>query len=113
MAVKNIIQAVPMTTFASSSVTGTYQPMITGGLAKPCFLLRITNQSTKDVTISFDGTNDADYIFFNTANNIPAVYSIQPNTSIALWPQGQQIYVKGTAGTGSIFIAGYYQPQGA
>ena len=69
-------------------------------------------QSNKDVTISYDGTNDADYIFSATANNIPAIYSIQPNTNVALWPQGQQIYVKGTAGTGSLFVSGYYQPQG-
>lgn len=113
MAVKNTILTVPMTTFASSSVTGSYQPIITGGLAHPCFLLRITNASTKDITISFDGVNDADYIFSNTANNIPTNYPLIPNTNSAQFPKGLQIYVKGTAGTGNIYVAGYYQSQGA
>lgn len=109
---KNIILTIPMTTFNSSGITGSYAPMITGGLAQACYLLRITNACNKDITISLDGVNDADYIFTNTANNIPAIYSLQPNGFVALFTKGQQIYVKGTAGTGNIYIAGYYQPQG-
>lgn len=110
---KNSIKAVPMTTFDSSGVTTSFKPMITGGLAKACYLLRITNASNKDFTISFDGINDADYIFTNTANNIPVVYGAQPNGFTAQFPQGQQVYVKGAAaGTGNIYISGYYQPQG-
>jgi hypothetical protein len=112
MSVKNSIQTVPMTTYASSTVTGTYAPMITGGLAKACFLLRITNASTKDIQISFDGITDADYIFSATANNIPSIYPLIPTTNYANFSAGTQIYVKGTAGTGDIYIAGYYQPQG-
>lgn len=113
MAVKNSIQTVPLTSFLSSSVTGSYAPIITGGLAKSCFLIRITNASTKDITISFDGVTDADYIFSSTANNIPGIYPLTPTTLYANFPQGTQIYVKGTAGTGNIYVAGYYQPQGA
>ena len=109
---KNSIKAVPLSSFSSASVTGTYQPIITGGLSKACFLLRITNASDKDVTISYDGTNDADYIFSNTTNNIPTFNGAQPNAYVAQFPQGTQIYVKGTAGTGSIKVAGYYLPQG-
>ena len=112
MAVKNIIKAVPLASFDSASLTSDYQPVITGGLANACFLLRITNGGTTAITISYDGTNDADYLFSDTANNIPAIYSSIPNTFSAQWPQGQQVYIKGTAGTGEIYIAGYYQPQG-
>lgn len=111
MAVKNSISAVPLATFSSASVTGSYLPVITGGLAKSCFLIRITNASTKDITISFDGTTDADYIFSNTANNIPGIYPLIPNTNSAQFAHGTQIYVKGTAGTGNIYVAGYYQSQ--
>lgn len=112
MSVKNSILTVPLTIFDSATVAGTYAPIITGGLAKACFLIRITNASTKDITISFDGVTDADYIFSNTANNIPAIYATTPNTFYANFAQGTQIYVKGTAGTGDIYISGYYQPQG-
>lgn len=109
---KNTIRTTPLATFDSATLSGTYAAVITGGLAKPCYLLRITNASNKDVTISFDGVNDSDYIFSNTANNIPAIYGSQPSAYVAIFPQGQQIYVKGSAGTGNIYIAGYYQPQG-
>lgn len=112
MPVKNSIATVPMTTFASSSVTGTYEPIITGGLAKPCFVISITNNSTQDINISFDGTTDADYIPKATSKNLPLLYPLIPQTNSAQFAQGTQIYVKGTAGTGSIFVAGYYQPQG-
>jgi hypothetical protein len=109
---KNSIKAVPMTTFASTSVSGTYAPIITGGLAQACYLLRIINDTTQDVTISFDGVTDADYILLGTGNNIPAIYGAQPNSYVALFPKGMQIYVKGTAGTGNIYVSGYYQPRG-
>ena len=114
MPVKNTIQAVKLASFNSADVTNDYQPIITNtpGLAHSCFLLRITNESNKDVTISFDGVTDNDYIFSATANNIPAIYPIQPNTNSAQFPQGQQIWLKGTTGTGTIYVAGYYQAQG-
>ncbi len=109
---KNSIKAVPMTIFASTGISGTYAPTITGGLAQSCYLLRIINDTTQDITISYDGTNDADYILLGTANNIPAIYGGQPNNFIAQFPKGLQIYVKGTTGTGNLYIVGYYQPQG-
>lgn len=112
MPVKNSIATVPMTTFLSSSVTGTYAPIITGGLAHACFSISITNNSTQDITISFDGVNDSDYIPKATIKNIPPLYALIAQTNSAQFPLGTQIYVKGTAGTGDIYVAGYYQPQG-
>ena len=70
------------------------------------------NNSTQDITISFDGTNDADYIPKSTSKNLPLLYPLIPQTNSAQFAQGTQIYVKGTAGTGDIYVAGYYQPQG-
>lgn len=113
MSVKNSIHAVPLASFNSASVSGMYQPIITGGLAKSCYVLRIINASTKDITISFDGSNDADYIVSATTAVLPEIYALIPNTNSAQFAQGTQIYLKGTAGTGTIYVAGYYQPQGA
>ena len=110
---KNSIKTVPMTIFDSANMTTSYKPMIPGGLAKACYLLRITNNCQDDITISFDGTSDSEFIFTSTANNIPATYGAQPNGYTAQFPQGQQIYVKSiAASTGNIYISGYYQPQG-
>jgi hypothetical protein len=109
---KNTIHTVPLSSFNSASVSGTYQPIITGGLAQSCFLLRITNDSNQDITISYDGVTDSDYILQGTANNIPPAYPNIPNGYLALFAKGLQIYLKGTAGTGNIYVAGYYLPQG-
>lgn len=111
MAVKNSIHAVPLSTFDSAAVTGVYQPVITGGLAKPCFEIHIVNTSNQGITISYDGVNDHDFIPATSHNTIPALYPNQPNTFSVSFAQGTQIYVKGTAGMGTIYIAGYYQPQ--
>ena len=112
MAVKNKILTIPLGSFASNSMSGTYQPVFSGnGIPNACFSLRVINNSTQDVTISFDGTNDSDYVIKATSQNIPAIYALLPNTLSAQFAQGTQVYVKGTAGTGTIYISGYYQPQ--
>jgi hypothetical protein len=109
---KNTIKAVPMTIVDSATLTNTYTATITGGLAQSCYLLRIINDSNQDITISYNGTTDADYILQGTGNNIPAIYASTPNGFKAEFAKGTQIYVKGTAGTGNLYIIGYYQPQG-
>ena len=111
MAVKNAIHAVPLSSFDSATMTGVYQPIIMGGLAKACFEIRIINTSNMPVTISFDGVTDHDFVPATTLESIPAFNANQPNTYSASFAQGTQIYIKGTAGVGMIYIAGYYQPQ--
>jgi hypothetical protein len=109
MAVKNQIAAVPLSTFASANVTGAYQAISTA-LPNSCFLLRIINASNKDITISFDGINDGDYIVSGTNISLNGQTNSQPNNFIANWPIGTTVYAKGTAGTGNVYVAGYYQP---
>lgn len=109
MALKNSIKAVPLTNIDSSTVTTLYKAINIGGLPNPCFKIRIINNSSNDVTVSYDGTNDHDYIPKSTsieisgAANIPQFGTFTANTVV---------YVKGTAGTGNIYLSGYYQPQG-
>lgn len=109
MAVKNQIQAIPLSTFASASVTASYQA-INAGLPNSVFLLRIINASNKDITISYDGVHDNDYIIAGTVLSINGQANAQPNNFLANWAQGTIVYVKGTAGTGNVYIAGYFQP---
>ncbi len=113
MGVKNFIKAVPMTTFSSASLSGTYQAINPLGLPEPCFLLKINNFGTSStiITISYDGINDHDQV---NANSFMEVYggwgSSQPSNNTCLWAKGQIVYIKGTAGTGTIGLVGYYQP---
>lgn len=115
MAVKNSIKAVPMTSIASSALlANTFQAINPGGLPEACFLLKVNNFGSTFIVISLDGVTDHDTI---NITDWTEVYggngSSSPNTSHCLWAKGQVIYVRGTAGTGVISLAAYYQPQGA
>lgn len=111
MAVKNKILAIPLTSIDSSTFTGAYQVINTNGLPNACFLIRIINDSSVDITISYDGTTDNDYIRTNETLQLPLQSNAQPNNFIALIAAGTKIYVKSSAGTGLVYISGYYQPQ--
>lgn len=113
MLVKNQVKAIPLTSIATGSVSGSYAAINSSGLPFPCFALRIINNTDKDVTVSYDGTTDNDYIPTLSSLTISTQTNSQPNGYIALFKVGTVVYVKGTAGmSGSIYLAGYYQPAG-
>ena len=109
MALKNSIKAVTLTNIDSATVTSSYKAINSSGLTKPCFLIRITNNSTQDVTVSYDGVNDNEYIPKATSIAISGQANVPEFASI---PASTIVWVKGTAGTGNIYLSGYYQPQG-
>lgn len=112
MAFKNKILPIPLTSIASSTVSGTYQAINASGLNFPCVIVKIVNNSTKDVTVSYDGVNDHDFV----PSMMTVLYSFQnnalPPAYVAELQQGTVLYVKGTAGTGSVYLVGFYQPAG-
>jgi hypothetical protein len=112
MAVQNRIQAIPLTNIASSTLTTSYMPINTGGLSNACCILRINSTSSTPVTISYDGVNDHEFLLNGTYFTINAQTNSQPQTNIANFPKGMVVYAKGTAGTGNIYLSGYYTQQG-
>lgn len=90
----------------SATFTGLYQTLGTP-LVYPSYILKLVNNSTSLVTISIDGTTDID---------------IAPSGSFWLYDEGKvwqssqapavpaktQIYVKGSAGTGSVYLVSQY-----
>jgi hypothetical protein len=112
MAVKNIVLPIPLSSINSSAFSGAYQ-LLSGaaGITHACIILHIVNNSTMDVTVSYDGVNDHDYIPTKTARDIQFQANALPQTSNCSLAQGTKIYVKGTAGTGLVFLSGFYQPQ--
>ena len=110
MAVKNAVQAIPLLAINSSTLSGTYKPINAGGLPHACFLLVITNASTEDVFISYNGSTDHEYILQATRVQLPVQANAQPNNFTALFAQGTVVYARGTAGTGTIELSGYYLP---
>lgn len=109
MSVRNTVNAVTLTSIAATSFTGSYQAINSSGLSNACFLVRIINNTNKDITISYDGVNDHDFLPTLTNLQLPLQSNSQPNNSIALMPKGTVVWVKGAMGTGSAYLAAYYQ----
>lgn len=105
----NRVNAIPLTSIASSSVTGTYAAINTNGLPEACFMIRINNDSNKDITVSYDGTTDHEFIIAADFLQVDAQNNSRPNNFTALFAKGMIVYVKGTAGTGNVYLSGYYQ----
>lgn len=81
------------------------------GLSHEAKILKMYNASDVDVVISYDGTTEQDiipatgtFILDLQTNNSP--HGGEPN----IWHVGkyQKIYGKGSAGTGNLYIVGYY-----
>jgi len=63
MAFKNNVLPIPLSSIAASTFSGAYQLLsAAGGIPNACIFIRIVNNSSKDVTISYDGTNDHDFV---------------------------------------------------
>ena len=106
---RNTISALALTHIASSTVTGSYKPINPNGMEGACFFIRINNASDENITLSYDGVTDNEYVFADTSLEVSSQLNSQPNNKLCLFPKGQIIYVKGTAGTGNIYLSGYYQ----
>lgn len=104
----NAVRAIPLSSFDTNSLTGNYD-MLCDGLDEACFLLRITNNSNRNVTISYDGSTDQDFSLISSIIECNAQSNSLPPSYVAVFQKGQKVYIKGTAGgTGYIYMAGYY-----
>jgi len=108
MAVKNRVSAIPISSIDSATFVGTYL-VLADGLPKACFVIRITNACSVPVLISYDGITQHDYLKAGETLQLPVQNNAQPPGSIANFSKGLKVSVKGLAGIGYIFLAGYYQ----
>lgn len=85
--------------------TGSYQAF--SALSHPSYILKLVNNSTVLLTISLDGVQDIDVAPANSfwlydeskvgnGGQYPAV------------PKGTTVYIKGTGGTGSVYLVSQY-----
>ncbi len=108
----NLIKVIPLTSINSAAFTGAYQVVNTNGTANACILIRIINDSNVDVTVSYDGATDHDFVPAGTQNVLQFQANAQPTGNAALLAKGTKVYVKGAAGVGLVYLAGYFQPLG-
>ena len=91
----------------SSGFDTTYQNL-GAEFSNPIVLMKIQNDSNVDATFSFDGgTTDQDIVPAGTF----ALYDFSANklaAPIAAIPEGTQVQVKGSAGTGNVYLTAIY-----
>lgn len=108
---KNFVLPIPLSSINSATFTGSYQLLsAAAGLPQPCFLVRIINFSSVPVTVSYDGVNDHDFVHQEDILQLNFQTNAQPQNWAALLAKGTKIYVKGSAGTGNVYLAAYYSP---
>ena len=104
--------AIPMATFDTSGLTGTYQALNGAGFGDTVKMLKIYNASDTGITISYDGgTTDHDFIppvstFILDIQANHAASTVYASGTLN-GKNGQIIMGKGSAGTGNLYIAGY------
>ena len=94
----------PLKSISSATFTGSYQALGTV-LSAPARLIKIVNNSTVVVTISYDGgITDHDFIPIGSFT----LYDFGTNRATSAnaldLPKGTQVSIKGNAGTGSVYL---------
>lgn len=112
MAAKNVLTPIILTGLdASLIIVPTYTVINFGGFPAPLSLLRIINASNTNVLISFDGQFDHDFIIAGQTLEIYAQALRQPSSEVSKLRANTEVYVRGAAGIGHIYVAGYYLPE--
>ena len=109
---KDAVKAINLFSIDATTVNGTFQLISNNPIPVATFFLRITNSSNQDMSISFDGINDNDFVLSRNYIDIPMQTNNQPNGHIALLPAQTFVWVRGTtAASGRVIVSGYYQDQ--
>lgn len=95
----------PLRSIDSATLTGVYATVGTP-LAHPSYILKLVNNSTSLVTISIDGVSDIDVCPANSFWLYDEDTSGNPTPEGI--PEGTQIFVKGAAGTGLIYLVSQF-----
>lgn len=91
----------------SSTLTGAYQKIGTP-LANASYICKLVNNSTVLVTISIDGATDIDVAPSNSFWLYDESKQGGQGPTFPALPEGTQFYVKGSAGTGLIYLVTQY-----
>lgn len=114
MAFQNKVAPIPLTSIDSATFTGAYQLLSgAGGITDACVMLHIVNNSNIGVTVSYDGTNNHDFVRAGSDRQLNFQSNALPQNVAATLPKGTKIYVKAAAGAGLVYLSGFFQPIGA
>lgn len=78
----------------------------------PLIMLRITNASSQDIYISFDGVNKHEFIEANSRIEINFQANQSPNNQVSKLPSNTKLYVQGpTSQDEYVYFSGYFNQQ--
>lgn len=104
-----IVLPEPLRSRSAGTFTGSYQSIGTPFDHQIC-LLKILNDTTVGVTVSWDGVNDHDYLPANSFSLYDITAQTQRESGIYI-SKGTQLRVKGSVGAGSVYVVALY-PRG-
>jgi hypothetical protein len=111
MAYQNKVLPITLSSINSATFTGAYQLLsAAAGLPHSCTQLHIANNADVSITISYDGVNDHDFLLAATDRQLYFQSNALPQGYAASLAQGTKVYVKGSAGTGLVYLSGWYSP---
>ena len=108
---QNRIAAIEKYYIDSSTFTGGFD-VLCPGLDEACFLIRIINASNRAVSISYDGILYHDYVPAGETLQLSFQANNRPKSHVNQLAKGTKVYVTGAAGTGNVYLAGYYSTIG-
>ena len=107
--VKDRVRACAVTSLDVNTLAGAYAAINSDGLDGACFLLRIINDSNKNLEISYDGVTCHEFIDSDDQVQLDFQLNSLPNNRKALMEKGTVVYAKATAGgIGYVYLVGYY-----
>jgi len=110
MAAKGSVLPLTLSTFAAGSLTTSFKAMNSSGITNSCILIRLVNDTNKDLTVSFDGVTSHDFVPAGTVLQLPFQSNLALSSGVAQLKKGTVVYIKSDAsGTGNAYLSGYYQ----
>lgn len=91
----------------SATFTGSYQAL-GSALAHPASIVKVVNNSNQLVDVSTNGTDDHDVAPQNSFFLYDATANSPKETGSIFLSKGTQVYVKGSAGTGLVYLVVLY-----
>lgn len=95
----------------AASISGTYQP-VGSSFGFGMRLIKMINTCNADITVSFDGVNDNDYI----PSGGFALYDLTTNKISSeptfVFQPGTQVFAKGSPATGTFYVVCLYGKNG-
>jgi len=106
---QNWVYPLILTSVDAAGITGaTWVAFDEDGIEGSCFMIRITNDSDTDVSISFNGDDEHEYVPSGDTIEVNFQANASPPNYVAKLKEGTVISVQGAAGQGFIYLSGYY-----